>query len=153
VDNDLHRPDLVLAALERRHPFTRPLVLLARVEGDPAAPDVVAGAELWAAPPLDREDRRCRVEQTLADLGPEWDARPYRDRPLLVQVVVRPGPCWWSWDETEVLLGLRYGSNEACVRQGELYVVTAEGWYSPFSERWDVSPRACWAPALDPGAT
>lgn len=74
----------------------------------------------------------------VADLG-------YRDWPLAVPVVVRPGPVWSSSDETEAFLGLRYGSNWVDVRQGDVLTVTARGWYSFLDELWGTTPKAMWA--------
>lgn len=107
-----NRPDLVLETIARQHRLDRPYTLLARVDGPPEQPEVVASDVLWYVPPLSTSDRDTAVERTLARLGlPRWSRDPDDPLPWVVPVVVRPGPCAWSWDEDEVMLGLRYGSN------------------------------------------
>lgn len=141
----LVRPDRVLEQLAAHHPFDRPRALLARVEGPPDQPHVSASIVLSEQPPIDELERARVTEQRLEELGLTWGDEPYDALPVVVPVVVRPGSCWWSWDESEVLLGLRYGSNGVRVRQVGPYVVTAQGWYAPFDELWDTAPRAVWA--------
>ena len=51
----------------------------------------------------------------------------------------------WSWDEREVWLGLRYGSNLCDVLQGDVQTVTARGWLSHLDELHGSEPRAVWA--------
>ena len=65
--------------------------------------------------------------------------------PIAVPVVVRPGAVWWSWDERDVWLGLRYGSNLCDVLQGDVLTVTARGWISHLDELHGSEPRAAWA--------
>lgn len=78
---------------------------------------------------LGRSDRPC----------PEW--------PIVVAVVVRPGSCWWSWEENEVHLGLRYGSHRAHAVNGDILTVTAHGWYSQLDELGGRAPAARWSHA------
>ena len=65
--------------------------------------------------------------------------------PSEVPVVIRPGAAWWSWDEREVWLGLRYGSNLCDVLQGDVLTVTARGWISHLDELHGSESRAAWA--------
>lgn len=70
------------------------------------------------------------------------------DRPetLLVRV---EGPYdqqrLWSWDEREMWLGLRYGSNLCDVLQGDVLTMTARGWISHLDGLHGAEPRAAWA--------
>ena len=65
--------------------------------------------------------------------------------PIAVPVVIRPGAAWWSWDEREGWLGLRYGSNLCDVLQGDVLTVTTRGWISHLDELHGSEPRAAWA--------
>jgi hypothetical protein len=64
---------------------------------------------------------------------------------MAVPIVVRPGSAWWSWDELEAVLGLRYGSNCCHVIQGDVLTVTGRGWLSWPDDLHGTEPRAQWA--------
>lgn len=142
---DLRRPDLLLREIAEQHPFDRPRTLLARVDGAYDAQRLVACTVLWEEPPVDELVRTRVTGQALAQLGLSFARAPYRERPLVVPVVVRPGPTWWSADELEVWLGLRYGSNLCDARQGDILTVTPQGWLSQLDDLHGVEPRAVWA--------
>jgi hypothetical protein len=69
----------------------------------------------------------------------------YAERPLVVTVVVRPGDCWWSLDESEAWLGMRYGSNLVDAIDGDILTVTARGWFCQTDGLFGRSPAAVWA--------
>jgi hypothetical protein len=144
---ELRRPDLLLAAVAAHHPFDVPRALLAVVEGPYDDQRLTGSTVLWDRPPAEERARTTRTEKALEALGLGWTRLPYDEPPLVVPVVVRPGPCWFSWDESEVVLGLRYGSNLVDVRQGALLTVTGQGWYAPLDELWGTHPRAVWSTA------
>jgi hypothetical protein len=144
---EVRRPDLLLAELAERHPFDRPRTLLARIDGGYEEQRLTASTVLWDEPADDESERTRLTEQALERLGFARTAGRYPDWPLAVPVVVRPGPAWMSWDETEALLGLRYGSNLCDVHEGDVLTVTARGWYAPMDELWGTEPRAVWAAA------
>lgn len=144
---ELRRPDLLLAAVAERHAFDVPRALLAVVQGPYADQHLIDSTVLWDRPPRDELARTSVTERALERLGLGWTGLPYRELSMVVSVVVRPGSCWFSWDESEVALGLRYGSNMADVRQGDLLTVTGQGWYAPLDELWGTHPRAVWSPA------
>lgn len=142
---ELRRPDLLLDAVRARHSFDRPSTYLARVDGPYDDQRLVDATVLWAEPAADEAERTRLTEAALRRLrfGRTTD-RDYRTWPLAVPVVVRPGSAWPGWDESEALLGLRYGSNWVDVRQGDVLTVTARGWYSHLEGIWGRSPRAAW---------
>lgn len=145
------RLDLVLEAVAQHHPLEWPETLLGRVEGPEDRPELLGLERLWHVPPLDTSDRTGAVEDALRRLGLHGNWRtlgPDDDLPWVVPVVVRPGPCVWSWDESEVMLGLRYGLNGTRALQSEPLVVTGRGWWAPFRKVYDTSPRAHWSPYL-----
>jgi len=141
----LRRPDLVLQQIAARHPFNRPRTLLARVDGPYAHQRLAGVTVLWQEPAVDEVERTTLTEQALARLGFTRTEAAYRDWPLAVPVVVRPGSAWSSWDEREAFYGLRYGSNWVDVRQGDVLTVTTRGWTSWLDGIWGSSPRAQWS--------
>ena len=145
LPSELRRPDLLLHELSRRHAFDRPKTLLARVDGPSEQQRLVDCTVLWQEPEPDELERTHRTEQALQRLGFGRSRRPYPDWPIAVPVVVRPGSAWWSWDEREVWLGLRYGSNLCDVLHGDVLTVTAHGWLSHLDELHGSEPRAAWA--------
>ena len=145
LPSELRRPDLLLRELSRRHPFDRPETLLARVDGPSEQQRLVDCTVLWQEPEPDELERTHRTEQALQRLGFGRSRRPYPDWPIAVPVVVRPGAAWWSWDEREAWLGLRYGSNLCDVLHGDVLTVTTRGWLSHLDELHGSEPRAAWA--------
>lgn len=147
---EVRRPDLLLEQVERRHRFDRPRTYLARVDGPYDDQRVAATTVLWDEPAAGEPQRRRLTEQALERLGFCWTpGATYRDWPLAVPIVVRPGSAWPSWDEEEALLGLRYGCNSVQVRQGDVVTVTARGWFSFLDGLWGTTPCARWVePAL-----
>lgn len=144
---ELRRPDLLLEQLAGQQPFDRPRTLLARVDGPYDDQRLTGSTVLWQEPAADELERTRLTEQALERLGFERTYRgDYRGMPMAVPVVVRPGPSWPAWDESEAMLGLRYGSNWVDVRQGDLLTVTARGWCSFLDGLWGTTPRARWAP-------
>jgi hypothetical protein len=142
---ELRRPDLVLAEIARGHPFDRPRTLLARIEGPYDGQHVVDSTVLWEEPPADEIERTRETERALQRLECGFRAGRHRTWPVIVPVVVRPGPSWFSWDESEVLLGLRYGTNMCDVLEGDPLTVTARGWVSWPDGVYGTEPRAQWA--------
>lgn len=144
---ELRRPDLLLEKLAEQLPFDRPRTLLARVDGPYHDQRLTGATVLWEEPAVDELQRTDLTEQALERLGfTRTSGRDYRGRPLAVPVVIRPGPVWSAWDESEAFLGLRYGSNWVDVRQGDVVTVTARGWFSYLDEVWGTTPTAQWAP-------
>lgn len=142
---ELRRPDLVLREVAVREPFTSPRTLLARVDGPYEQQRVVAVTLLWEEPADDELERTHLTEQALQRLGfGRTDAR-YPHWPMAVPVVVRPGAVWFGWDESEAILGLRYGSNFCDVIQGDVLTVTARGWMSWPDDLCGTQPQAEWA--------
>jgi hypothetical protein len=145
LPSELRRPDLLLHDLSLRHPFDRPVTLLARVHGPYDRQRLTDSTVLWHEPAPDELERTHRTEQAMQRLGFGLTRRPYPDWPIAVPVVVRPGSAWWSWDEREAWLGLRYGSNLRDVLHGDVLTVTARGWLSHLDELHGSEPRAAWA--------
>lgn len=142
---ELRRPDVVLQAISKLHPFNRPRTLLARVDGHSDGQRLIGATLLWQEPAVDELERTLLTEQALERLGIARMNGGYRSWPLAVPVVVRPGPTSWEWDEHEAFLGLRYGSNWADVRQGDVLTVTARGWSSWLDGISGTAPRAHWS--------
>ena len=142
---ELRRPDLVLQELQARYAFDRPRTLLARIDGDYLDQHVTAATEMWRRPRPDELDRTRTTEKALARLGLDRTDAPYAEWPVVLTVVVRPGDCWWSFDESEAHLGLRYGSNLVDVVAGDLITVTARGWYSHMDQLHGRLPAAVWS--------
>lgn len=67
-----------------------------------------------------------------------------RPRQILLPVAVRPGSSWWSWDETEATVALRYCHQLGSVLQAGAIVVTPRGWYMAADGLWGIHPRAVW---------
>lgn len=143
--SDIRRPDLLLHEVSERQPFDRPKALLARVDGPYDRQRLVDCTVLWDEPAQDEHERTLRTDQALRRLDIGFTQRPFPQWPIVVPVVVRPGSAWWSWDEREVWLGLRYGSNLCHVLQGDVLTVTARGWISHLDELHGSQPRAAWA--------
>lgn len=141
---EVHRPDLVLDALAERHPFDRPRVLLALLSGSYREQRLVDTTVLWTEPPRSEGTRARAADRAAAGLGLNGESTERRRGQILLPVVVRPGPSWWTWDETEALLALRYCPPLGNVLQAALIVVTARGWYVPEDELWGTRPRAAW---------
>lgn len=139
---ELRRPDLVLEQVQERCPFTAPKAVLARVDGPYDSQQVTDAAHLWWSPPVFQDDGSALVTAAAEQLGLLDADGPYRERPLLVPVVVRPGSCWWGFDELEVMLAIRYAN--LWVRQGGPLTVTAKGWYEPLDGASGTHPRARW---------
>lgn len=142
---EIRRPDLLLHEVCERHPFDRPKTLLARVDGPYARQRLVDCAVLWEEPAHDELGRTLQTEQALQRLGFGFTRDAYPQWPIAVPVVVRPGSAWWSWDEREVWLGLRYGSNLCDLLQGGVLTVTARGWVSHLDRVHGNEPKAAWA--------
>lgn len=138
--------------MHERHPFDRPTTLLARVDGPYARQRLVNCTVLWDEPALDECARTLQTEQALRRLGFSFTRHPFPRWPIAVPVVIRPGSTWWSWDEQEVWLGLRYGSHLCDVLQGDVLTVTALGWISHLDELHGSEPRAAWAGLATPPA-
>jgi hypothetical protein len=145
---EIRRPDLLLHQLSERHPFDRPRTLLARVDGPYDQQRLVDCTVLWHEPAQDEHERTLQTEQAMRRLGFGFTRRPCPQWPIVVPVVIRPGSAWWSWDEREVWLGLRYGSNLCDVLQGDVLTVTGRGWISHLDELHGGQPRAAWAAHL-----
>lgn len=143
--SEIRRPDLLLRQVGERHPFDRPKTLLARVEGPYEHQRLVECVVLWDEPAQDERERTRQTERAMRRLGFGLTQRPWPEWPIAVPVVIRPGAAWWSWDEREVWLGLRYGSNLCDVLQGDVLTVTAHGWISHLDELHGPQPRAGWA--------
>lgn len=146
---ELRRPDLVLHELEAKLPFDIPRTLLARVDGRWRDQRLTKGTQLWRRPPRDEPARSDMADRALKRLGLSLGRKivPYQELPIVVAVVVRPGPCWWSIDESEAHLGLRYASNIGFAVNGDIMTVTAKGWYSQLDELAGTTPRARWSDA------
>lgn len=144
--SEIRRPDLLLHEVCERHRFDRPKTLLARVDGPHDQQRLIDCTVLWEEPAQDEGERTRRTEQALQRLGFGFTRRPHSTWPIAVPVVIRPGSAWWSWDEHEVWLGLRYGSNLCDVLQADTLTVTARGWISHLDELHGSEPRAAWAP-------
>lgn len=142
---ELRRPDLVLRDIAEREPFTTPRTLLARVDGPYEQQRVVGVTVLWEGPAEDEIERTLLTEQALQRLGFDRTDRPYPDWPMAVPIVIRPGSAWFGWDESEAILGLRYGSNLCDVIQGDVLTVTSRGWMSWPDDLYGTEPRAEWA--------
>ena len=147
---EIRRPDLLLHQVCARHPFDRPRTLLARVDGPYDQQRLVHCTVLWDEPARDEHQRTLQTEQALRRLCFGMTRRPYPQWPIAVPVVIRPGAVWWSRDEREVWLGLRYGSNLCDVLQGDILTVTARGWISHLDELHGSEPRAAWASVAAP---
>ena len=145
---ELRRPDLLLDAVASYEPFDSPRTLLARVDGAYEQQQLASVTRLWDEPPEDELERTRLTEQALQRLGFEMTGLPYRDWPMAVPIVIRPGPSWFSWDESEAVLGLRYGSNLRDVVRGDVLTVTPRGWSSWPEDRYGGQPRAQWQAAL-----
>ena len=145
LPSEIRRPDLLLHEVSRWHPFDRPVTLLARVDGPYDQQRLVDCLVLWHEPVQGAHERTLRTEQALLRLGFARTPLPHPHRPIAVPVVVRPGSAWWSWDEREVWLGLRYGSNLCDVLHGDVLTVTAHGWLSHLDGLHGSEPRAAWA--------
>ena len=143
--SEIRRPDLLLHEVRERHPFDRPATLLARVDGPYDHQRLIDCTVLWHEPAPDELERTRRTERPLQRLGFAFTRRPCPQWPIAVPVVVRPGSAWWSWDEQEVWLGLRYGSNLCDVLQADVLTVTAHGWISHMDRLHGSHPRAAWA--------
>ncbi len=143
--SEIRRPDLLLHEVCERHPFDRPQTLLARVDGPYDRQHLADCTVLWDEPAQDERERTLRTEQALRRLGFGFRQRPFPQWPIAVPVVIRPGSAWWSWDEREVWLGLRYGSNLCDVLDADVLTVTARGWVSHMDELHGSEPRAAWA--------
>jgi hypothetical protein len=142
---EIRRPDLLLRLVAERHPFDRPRTLLVRVDGPYDQQCVADSTVLWDEPAQDEHERTVQTEQALRRLGFGFTRHPYPQWPIGVPVVVRPGSAWWSWDEREVWLGLRYGSNLCHVLTGDVLTVTARGWVSHLEALHGHEPRAVWS--------
>jgi hypothetical protein len=144
---ELRRPDVVLRDLEAQLPFDVPRTLLARIDGQWPEQRLTRATQLWRRPPSDELVRTRATERALKRLGLGWTKAPYAEWPIVLAVVVRPGPAWWSWEESEVHLGLRYGSNLVHAVNGDIITVTARGWYSQLDELGESVPAARWSDA------
>lgn len=151
--SEIRRPDQLLQQVRERFPFDRPRTLLARVEGSYDRQHLVDCTVLWDEPAQDELDRTDQTEQAIKRLGFGFTGRLYPQWPIVVPVVVRPGSAWWSWDEREVWLGLRYGSNLCDALQADVLTVTARGWVSHLDELHGAEPKAAWAELTTPTAT
>lgn len=142
--DEIRRPDLVLAAVAGRHPFTRPRALLALLTGPYGDQRLAGTTVLWGAPPVDLDARSRAADRAAVRLG--LDDAPWSGvhRPVLLPVVVRPGPSWWSWDESEVASALRYCHHLWAVVRAGVATVTERGWYLPEDGIWDTAPRTVW---------
>lgn len=149
---EIRRPDLLLHEVCEQQPFDRPKTLLACVDGRDDQQRLVDVTVLWEEPAQDERERTLLTEQALRRLGFGVSRRPYPQWPIAVPVVIRPGSAWWSWDEREVWLGLRYGSNLCDVLQGDVLTVTACGWVSHLDELHGREPRAAWTGLTVPRA-
>jgi hypothetical protein len=144
---ELERPDLLLTALREHVAFDRPSTYLVRVDREQDVQHLADWTLLWSEPPLhEYPDRRRLTDDALERLETSGlELVPYRERPLVVPVVVRPGTRAWTFDETEVMLALRYSfSANAFMQEGPL-LVTASGWWMPFAKLGGRAPRACWS--------
>jgi hypothetical protein len=121
---------------------------LARVDGAYQQQRLAGVTGLWDEPAVDEFQRTRLTEQALTRLGFSRTRLPYTEWPMAVPIVIRPGPSWFSWDESEAVLGLRYGSNSCDVVQGEVLTVTACGWTSWPDDLFGARPRARWQAAL-----
>ena len=148
---DLRRPDLLLQAVADSEPFDRPRTLLARVEGPYEQQQLAAVTCLWEEPAEDECERTRLTEQALQRLGFGRGAPIDGCRPITVPIVIRSGPSWFAWDESEAVLGLRYGGNLRNVIWYEVLTVTPRGWTSWPAELSGTQPRAEWrAAAMEP---
>ena len=141
---ELRRPDLLLQEVAAYEPFDRPRTLLARVDGPYEKQRLVGVTVLWDEPAEDEIERTHLTEQALQRLGFGLTGLRYPDWPMATPIVIRPGPSWFSWDESEALLGLRYGSNLCDVVQGEVLTVTPRGWTAWPEDLFGAQPRVTW---------
>ena len=141
---ELRRPDLLLQSVAAREPYDRPRTLLARVDGPYEQQHLAGVTLLWDEPATDECQRTRLTEQAMQRLGFGMTDLPYADWPMAVPIVIRPGPSWFSWDESEALLGLRYGSNLCDAVQGDVLTVTPRGWVSWPDDLFGTRPRAAW---------
>lgn len=142
---EIRRPDLLLREVAAQRPFDRLRTLLVRVDGPYEQQRIVASTVLWDEPAEDENERTRLTEQALQRLGFSYTRATYPQWPIAVPVVIRPGSAWMSWDEHEVWLGLRYGSNLCDVIHGNVITVTARGWVSRLDRLSGGEPRAAWA--------
>lgn len=147
--SEIRRPDLLLHQVRERHPFDRPQTLLLRVEGPYDEQRLVDSTLLWEEPTSDELERTDQTEQAMQRLGFGFTGLLYPQWPIVVPVVVRPGSVWWSWDEREAWLGLRYGSNLCDALQADVLTVTERGWVSHMDGLHGPEPRAAWAARRD----
>lgn len=150
---ELRRPDMLLRAVAAQQPFDKPRTLLARIDGPYDDQRVADVTVLWDEPAEDELERTHLTEQALQRLGFGYCAAHYPEWPMAVPIVVRPGSAWWSWDESEAVLGLRYGSNLCNVLQGDVLTVTGRGWLSWPDDLHGTEPRAQWAATVHPANT
>jgi len=138
---DLIDPAARLEEIRRIMAFDANRALLGLVSRHPQR--ATAAVELWTEPPVDERERTDLAEDALRRLGlPEFDRTDFNERPLVVPVIVLDGPCWWSIDVQEVLLGLRYGNNRFQSLHTSPYVVNRHGWYDAFDGAAGTSPSA-----------
>lgn len=143
---DLDRPDRLLRWLEQEVVFDEPAAYLVRVDVVDGEQRAVGWTRLWDEPPaVEHPDRTRLGDEALERLGmPGFDV-PYRQRPLVVPVVVRPGLRVWTFDELEVFLSLRYAGNTAAFMQHDYLVVTELGWWWVWVDVREPEPRARWS--------
>lgn len=142
--DEVRRPDQVLEALAARHPFDRPRALLALLAGPYSDQRLADTSVLWTQPPVSEPARTRAAERAAAQLRLDRSPMCARPRQILLPVVIRPGPSWWSWDEAEVTLALRYCYQLGKVVQAGVITVTPRGWYAPADELWGTVPHAVW---------
>lgn len=145
---ELRRPDALLQSVAAREPYDRPRTLLARVDGAYEQQHLAGVTLLWDEAATDECERTRLTEQAMQRLGFGMTALPYADWPMAVPIVIRPSPSWFSWDESEALPGLRYGSNLCDVVQGDVLTVTPRGWISWPDGLFGPRPRAAWRAAM-----
>lgn len=142
--DELRRPDLVLQAVADRHPFDRPRALLAVVTGPYEQQRLTGSTVLWRQPPVHERARGRAADRAAVRLGLADAPLFPQHRPILVPVVVRPGASWWTWDESEVALAMRYCNQMLAVVRAGIVTVTDRGWYTQDDELSGTRPRAVW---------
>lgn len=140
---EVARPDRMLASLHGRVSFDRPGTWLVLVDAVGTGQNVLACTLVWANPSVDdTPDEQALAKSALERLG-VYDAPWTTVRPIVVPVIVRPGPAWYSWDESAILLALRY--NCFVAHTGDPLTVTERGWFSPCEELYGTEPKARWS--------
>jgi hypothetical protein len=142
---DLLDPGACLSAISDLAPFGQPGAILGLLT--PEEQSVRAATTLWDRPPHDTLERTAVTEEAIRRLGlKDYEWADFRHRPIVVPVIVVDGPCWWSIDVDEVLMGLRYANNRFQTLTANPHVVNRHGWYDAFTKGSGTTPSASFSP-------